>query len=80
MPIKFGKGLPRRKSSGNALEDFAPPTESSFRVLERPQPTSFDGGNSLKRRSEAGRLSQGRYSDDNIFANHGAVEANNRFA
>ena len=78
MPIKLGKVIPRRKSSGNALEDFAPPTESSFRVLERPQVHSFDGGNSVQRRSQVLRPSLGHYSDDNIFANAGALAAKNR--
>ncbi|KAI9884968.1 MAG: Peptidyl-prolyl cis-trans isomerase B [Watsoniomyces obsoletus] len=53
MPMKFSKGFQRRKSGGNSL-DKADPTSSagatpSFRVLERPAPssTSFDGGNKL---------------------------------
>lgn len=57
MPIKLPKGFPRRKSSGNALED-SPNTSkhgssestSSFRVIPRPHSSakSLDGGSTLR--------------------------------
>jgi hypothetical protein len=41
FPIAFG----RRKSAGNALDDFkdGPVTQSSFKVFEQPGSNSFDG-------------------------------------
>ncbi|KAI9788670.1 MAG: hypothetical protein M1816_006721 [Peltula sp. TS41687] len=49
MPIKLPKGFPRRKSSGNVLDETEPTVTPSFRVLERPsqQSKSFDGGSKL---------------------------------
>lgn len=43
MPLKFGG---RRKSSANILDTSseAPPTQSSFRVLERPEKINLNGG------------------------------------
>lgn len=48
MP-KFPRGFGRRKSAVNPVEEAAeaPPTESTFKVFERPDNTrgkSFDGG------------------------------------
>lgn len=63
MPIKLPKSLARRRSSGNALEEFENPPEPSFRVFERPSDKSFDGGNSLKRMSQARPLSAGHLED-----------------
>lgn len=60
MPIKLPKGFPRRKSSGNVLDDFpnsnnqetaaSPDSGSSFKVLARPnsQGKSLDGGRTLR--------------------------------
>lgn len=60
MPIKLPKGFPRRKSSGNVLDDFpnsstqgniaSPDGGSSFKVLARPtsQGRSLDGGRNLR--------------------------------
>ncbi len=54
MPMKFAKGFQRRKSGGQSLDEADPTTAAaaatpSFRVLERPSPSSnsFDGGNKL---------------------------------
>ncbi len=49
MPIRFSRGFPRRKSSGNALEELANPPQPSFRVFERPGSKSLDGETNLKR-------------------------------
>ncbi|KAL9631023.1 MAG: hypothetical protein Q9164_006112 [Protoblastenia rupestris] len=59
MPIKLPKSFPRRKSSGNALEDVSTPSEPSFRVLERQVSNSFDGSDTLKRMSQVRPLSVG---------------------
>ena len=69
MPIKLPKGFPRRKSSGNALEELQNPPQPSFRVFERPSTSSksFDGGNTLKRMSLGRPLSEGQYEEDNLF-------------
>ena len=49
MPIKLPRGFQRRKSSGNALDEVQnPPAASSFRVIERPDGKSFDGGRALR--------------------------------
>ncbi|MCJ1478006.1 hypothetical protein MMC13_006681 [Lambiella insularis] len=66
MPIKLPKGFPRRKSSGNALEEVTNPPQPSFRVFERPPggSKSFDGGNSLKLTNQARPLSEGQYVDE----------------
>ena len=44
MPIKLPKGFQRRKSSGNALDEAPASGGSTFRVIERPNNKSFDGG------------------------------------
>ena len=66
MPIKLPKGFPRRKSSGNALEELQNPPQPSFRVFERPSSAgkSFDGGNTLKRMSEGRPLSASQYLEN----------------
>lgn len=61
MPIKFSKGFPRRKSSGNVLDE-APSgpkhssneSTSSFRVLPRPNSTgkSLDSGSASRSMTE----------------------------
>lgn len=61
MPMKFAKGFGRRKSSGNALDYEHPPenAQTSFRVLERPQPNatiSFDSAPAVTKRFSGGRL------------------------
>ncbi|KAL8825015.1 MAG: hypothetical protein Q9191_004668 [Dirinaria sp. TL-2023a] len=66
MPIKLPKAFPRRKSSGHVLEEVENPPEPSFRVFERPSHKSFDGGNSLKRMSQARPLSAGYRSEEHI--------------
>lgn len=48
MPIKLPKGFQRRKSSGNALDEVQNPPASSFKVLERPNGKSYDGGRVLR--------------------------------
>ena len=48
MPIKLPKGFPRRKSSGNALDEVQNPPSSSFRVIERTNAKSVDGGHVLR--------------------------------
>ena len=67
MPIKLPKGFPRRKASGNALEELPNPPEPSFRVFERPGSKSFDGGETLKRMSLGRPLSAGHSLEDNLF-------------
>ena len=52
FPIAFG----RRKSAGNALEDYrdgpAPVTQpSSFRVFEQPRSSTFDGAQRFTKES-----------------------------
>ncbi|MCJ1399692.1 hypothetical protein MMC11_002894 [Xylographa trunciseda] len=66
MPIKLPKGFPRRKSSGNALEEVQNPPQPSFRVFERPEygSKSFDGGNNLKRISVGRPLSDGHFVEE----------------
>lgn len=68
MPLKFSKGFQRRKSSGNALEEFANPSQPSFRVFERPASKSFDAGNTLKRMSQGRPLSAGPQLEENRFS------------
>lgn len=55
MPIKLPKGFPRRKSSGNVLDEVSSPREqsdgsSSFKVLARPQSMgkSLDGSSTVR--------------------------------
>jgi hypothetical protein len=64
MPIKSFK-FSRRKSSGTILEDGENPTQSSFRVFERPSTgrKSLSDGNLLKN-GDSGSPPE----DDNIFA------------
>ena len=67
MPIKLPNRFnPRRKSSGNPLEEVQNPPQSSFRVFERPSSASksFDGGNTLKRMSQGRRLSAGPFLEN----------------
>ncbi|KAL8903452.1 MAG: hypothetical protein Q9207_003910 [Kuettlingeria erythrocarpa] len=75
MPIKLPKAFPRRKSSGNALEELTNPPEPSFRVFERPDRKSFDGGNTLKRMSQGRPLSAGH----NLYTGEGPPNFNNRY-
>ncbi|KAL8950066.1 MAG: hypothetical protein Q9222_003869, partial [Ikaeria aurantiellina] len=67
MPIKLPKAFPRRKSSGNALEELTNPPEPSFRVFERPDRKSFDGGNTLKRMSQGRPLSAGHNLENSHY-------------
>ncbi|KAL8709103.1 MAG: hypothetical protein Q9220_006124 [cf. Caloplaca sp. 1 TL-2023] len=67
MPIKLPKAFPRRKSSGNALEELTNPPEPSFRVFERPDRKSFDGGNALKRMSQGRPLSAGHNLENSHY-------------
>ena len=78
MPIKLPKSFPRRKPSGNALEEVENPPEPSFRVFERPGHKSFDGGNSLKRMSQARPMSASFRSDENFYGGAPNVNPNNR--
>lgn len=77
MPIKLPKGFTRRKSSGNVLDEVDQPTESSFRVFERP-----DGVNKVK--TFGGNGSENRFyrpataDSDNIFAGIEKPLPNNR--
>lgn len=72
MPIKLPKGFPRRKASGNALEELPNPPEPSFRVFERPGSKSFDGGETLKRMSLGRPLSAGDSLENNPFVDRTA--------
>ncbi len=73
MPIKLPKGFPRRKASGNALEELQNPPEPSFRVFEQPGSKSFDGGATLKRMSLGRPLSAGHaLVEDNLFVDRTA--------
>ena len=67
MPIRFSRGFPRRKSSGNALEELANPPQPSFRVFERPASKSLDGGTTLKRMSDGRPLGAEPHSEENVF-------------
>lgn len=80
MPIKLPKAFPRRKSSGHVLEEVENPPEPSFRVFERPSHKSFDGGNSLKRMSQARPLSAGYRSEEYIYDDRANSNPNNRYA
>lgn len=68
MPIRFSKAFPRRKSSGNALEELANPPQPSFRVFERSESKSLDGGTTLKRMSQGRPLSAEPQLEENLFA------------
>lgn len=72
MPIKLPKGFPRRKSSGNVLDEVQNnqtpnnrESTSSFRVLARPHSSgkSLDAGSTLRPGYAAG---QGR-SQSQLF-------------
>ena len=67
MPLRLSKVIQRRKSSGNALEDFVGSPEPSFRVYERPTSRSFDGGNSTKRTSQGRPMSAGLLQQEHPF-------------
>ena len=73
MPIKLPKAFPRRKSSGNALEDYSTPAEPSFRVLERPSNKSWEGPENHNRFSRGRPLSAEPYP-----ASNGSLNPNNR--
>ena len=81
MPIKLPKGLNRRRSSGNALEELPNPPEPSFRVFERPEGTkSFDGGKNNNRTSQGRPMSAGHFGEDQLFVNgRPNVNPNNRY-
>ena len=80
MPIKLPKGLHRRRSSGNALEELPNPPEPSFRVFERPEGTkSFDGGKNNKRTSHTRPMSAGQFGEDQLFVDgRPDINPNNR--
>ena len=79
MPIKLPKSLARRKSSGNALEELENPPQPSFRVFERPNSRSFDGGNSLKRMSQARPLSAGHLEENIYVEGRSNINPSNRY-
>lgn len=82
MPIKLPKGFARRKSSSNALEEVQNPTQSSFRVFERPtgDKKSFSDGNLVaKRLSEGQPLDSPSEDDNNIFALHNSQPARHQY-
>ncbi|KAL8843560.1 MAG: hypothetical protein Q9170_000064 [Blastenia crenularia] len=79
MPIKLPKAFPRRKSSGNALEELTNPPEPSFRVFERPDRKSFDGGNTLKRMSQGRPLSAGHNLGNSLYADNSNPNFGNRY-
>ncbi|KAI4191472.1 MAG: hypothetical protein L6R41_000006 [Letrouitia leprolyta] len=79
MPIKLPKAFPRRKSSGNALEELTNPPEPSFRVFERPDRKSFDGGNTLKRMSQGRPLSAGHNLGSSLYTDGGNPNFSNRY-
>jgi hypothetical protein len=74
MPIKLPKGFPRRKSSGNALEEVQnPPGQSTFRVFERPGAggKASDAGQNLRASTESKPLPPLKRSfeaDDDLFS------------
>ncbi|KAL6716336.1 hypothetical protein ACLMJK_005902 [Lecanora helva] len=81
MPIKLPKGLQKRRSSGNALDELPNPPEPSFRVFERPEEgaKSFDGGYNAKRTSHGRPLSAGQFQEDRIFVDgRPNINPNNR--
>lgn len=81
MPIKLPKSFPRRKSSGNALEDSPNHPEPSFRVLERPPNSSFDGSDTLKRMSQMRPLGIGQSGPSHSSAGtNNNLNTNNRYA
>ncbi|KAG8525502.1 uncharacterized protein KY384_009146 [Bacidia gigantensis] len=80
MPIKLPKAFPRRKSAGNALEDSPIPTQSSFRVLERPSNKSFEGPETLRRISYARPLSASQLDNQPYSGDNNNLNVNNRYA
>ena len=84
MPIKLPKAFPRRKSSGNALEEVPNPPQPSFRVFERAPDgsKSFDGGNTLKRMTQKRPLSAGHQLENALVEDDRpdlAPHPNNRY-
>ncbi|KAL8820508.1 MAG: hypothetical protein Q9223_001278 [Gallowayella weberi] len=79
MPIKIPKPFPRRKSSGNALEELTNPPQPSFRVFERPDRKSFDGGSTLKRMSQGRPLSAGHNLENSLYIDGSNPNFNNRY-
>ncbi|KAL8677782.1 MAG: hypothetical protein Q9186_005815 [Xanthomendoza sp. 1 TL-2023] len=80
MPIKIPKPFPRRKSSGNALEELTNPPQPSFRVFERPDRKSFDRGNTLKRMSQGRPLSAGHnLENSNLYIDGSNPNFSNRY-
>lgn len=80
MPIKLPKSFARRKSSGNILEEEAPPRPQSwFHVYERPGPqrSMTDGAPLAKRMSEGHAVPS--MLEDNIFAGTEQPLAKNRY-
>jgi hypothetical protein len=82
MPIKLPKGFQRRKSSTNALEEVQnPPASSTFRVIERPNAKSLDGGRVLRSAGPGVPTHRSRNSFDNDEEDLFSVarpDANNR--
>ncbi|KAL9030227.1 MAG: hypothetical protein Q9180_006929, partial [Flavoplaca navasiana] len=78
MPIKIPKPFPRRKSSGNALEELTNPPQPSFRDFERPDSKSFDGGNTLKRMSQVRPLSAGHNLENSLYIDGSNPNLSNR--
>ncbi|KAL8674673.1 MAG: hypothetical protein Q9168_000905 [Polycauliona sp. 1 TL-2023] len=79
MPIKIPKPFPRRKSSGNALEELINPPQPSFRVFDRPGVTSFDRGNALKRMSQGRPLSPGHNLENSLDIDGSNPTFSNRY-
>ncbi|KAL8914578.1 MAG: hypothetical protein Q9171_000759 [Xanthocarpia ochracea] len=77
MPIKLT--FPRRKSSGNALEELTNPPQPSFRVFERPDRKSFDGGKTLKRMSQGRPLSAGHDLENSLYIDGSNPNFSNRY-
>lgn len=72
MP-RFSVAFSKRKSTADELDnvEIAPPGQSSFRVLERPDYSnvrSFDGGARMARASTALLPKPDFHVDDNMFA------------
>ncbi|KAI4285929.1 MAG: hypothetical protein L6R38_000294 [Xanthoria sp. 2 TBL-2021] len=78
MPIKIPKPFPRRKSSGNALEELTNPPQPSFRVFERPDSKSFDSGTTLKRMSQGRPLSAGHNLENSLYIEGSNPNLSNR--
>ncbi|CAO1596529.1 hypothetical protein XANCAGTX0491_000369 [Xanthoria calcicola] len=78
MPIKIPKPFPRRKSSGNALEELTNPPQPSFRVFERPDSKSFDNGSTLKRMSQGRPLSAGHNLENTVHVEGSNPNPSNR--